>query len=142
LKSDPKFSKGSLGSDSLGSSPIRILIIDDDYDTASSLETGLRLKGFKADMYTNPRYALSCYRPNYYDLLLIDIRMPEMSGFELYRKLREKDRNVRICFTTSFSSYYESLKETYPELATICMLSKPISLNDLVRRIKAEVGRD
>src|SRR5215204_5993409 len=71
----------------------RILIVDDEPDIARLFKLGLEYEGgFEVDVYNDPILALSNYMPGLYDLLLLDIRMPKMSGLELYQNIREKDK--------------------------------------------------
>ena len=80
------------------------------------------------------------YSPNQYDLLLIDIRMPRMNGFELYQKLKKIDFNIRVCFVTGFESYYNSLREQF-SLDVNCFIKKPISQDELVDHIWKKLAR-
>ena len=73
------------------------------------------------DLYTsaNPVEALSNFKPHFYDLLLLDINMPKMNGFELCKRILEIDVNVRICFTTAGDTTIEALREVYPTLSRV-----------------------
>jgi CheY-like chemotaxis protein len=75
---------------------------------------------------------LENFRPGLYDLLLIDIAMPKMNGFELYDKIRELDKKVKISFVTASEMFYEEIrKEAFPEFdTTICFIRKPIENPD------------
>ena len=75
-----------------------ILIVDDDPDMTSIFSLGLQDEGFEVYAYNDPLDVLSEFRPNYYDLLLVDINMPKINGIELSRQLLELDSNVKICF--------------------------------------------
>lgn len=97
--------------------------------------------GFSVDSFTSPAVALENFRPDYYDLLLLDIRMPEMTGFELYENIHETDKRVRVIFITAFEVYYEALREMFPDLVPSSFIHKPISNSDLVERIKQELKR-
>lgn len=79
--------------------------------------------------------ALENFRGDYYDLLLLDIRMPEMTGFDLYEAIHEMDKRVPVIFITAFEVYYEALKEMFPNLVPTSFIQKPISNSDLVQRI-------
>jgi CheY-like chemotaxis protein len=81
---------------------------------------------------------LENFRPGLYDLLLIDIAMPKMNGFELYDKIRELDKKVKISFVTASEMFYEEIrKEAFPELdTTICFIRKPIANPDLIKQVK------
>lgn len=76
----------------------KILLVDDDPDANLSLSILLRDRGFDVDSFTSPSDALKHFRRNYYDLLVLDVRMPNMDGFELYRAIREVDTKAKICF--------------------------------------------
>jgi two-component system, OmpR family, response regulator ChvI len=67
----------------------RILLVDDDVDITTSLKIGLEDNGFVVDTFNDPLLALSNFKPGIYDLLLFDIRMPQLSGFDLYDKIKK-----------------------------------------------------
>jgi CheY-like chemotaxis protein len=81
--------------------------------------------------------ALSNFKIGLYDLLLLDIRMPKMNGFELYQKIREIDSNVKICFLTASELFYEEYRrlEAYPRLNKERYIQKPIRSEELIRQI-------
>ena len=112
----------------------KILIVDDEPDITLTLRKGLELSGFDVQSFNDPLVALSSYKPDIYDLLVIDIRMPNMTGFELYRKIKELDSKVRVCFITAFETYYEKFKQEFFPLEEIKgFIRKPIQIEDLVR---------
>jgi DNA-binding response OmpR family regulator len=86
----------------------KILIVDDDTDVTLTFKTALDNYGFEVETYNDPVLALSNFKPHFYDLLLIDIRMPDMNGFELSQKIRKRDRSVKICFITAFEVYWRN----------------------------------
>lgn len=71
--------------------PLRVLIVDDEPDIISVLKEGLKLKGFEVDGFTDPRKALEQFKPNSYDIVVSDIKMPHINGFQLCRKIKEKE---------------------------------------------------
>jgi DNA-binding NtrC family response regulator len=112
----------------------KILIVDDEPDITLTLRKGLELNGYDVHSFNDPLVALSSYKPDIYDLLVIDIRMPNMTGFELYRKIKELDSKVRVCFITAFETYYEKFKQEFFPLEEIKgFIRKPIQIEDLVR---------
>ena len=118
----------------------RILVVDDDPDITLTFKTGLEDdKSFEVYTYTDPLEALLNFKPHFYDLLLVDINMPKMNGFELSRRILELDVNVRICFITAGDTNIEALREVYPTLSIGCFIKKPVSINELVRRLKMEL---
>jgi len=96
--------------------------------------------GFEVDAYNEPQKALSDFKPNIYDLLLIDFRMSRMSGFELYREIKKRDDNVKVCFLTAFEMYYDEFKKVFPTSNVKCFIRKPITLKKLVSHIKSELN--
>jgi two-component SAPR family response regulator len=94
---------------------------------------------FEVYTYNNPLEALSEFKPNFYDLLLTDINMPYMNGFQLYDKVLELDVNTRICFISSAEVNIEALREVYPKVSFGCYIKKPVTIEYLARRLNAEL---
>ena len=91
----------------------RVLLIDNEPDITTTLQVGLTEGGdFDVDAFTDPFSALKCFRPNLYDLVLIDIVMPELDGFELYERLKKIDPDVKACFLTASEMYHEEFRES------------------------------
>lgn len=116
-------------------------MVDDDHDVLFSMRTALESSGFVVDSYSSPDVALDKFKPYYYDLLLLDVRMPGMTGFELYEEINKVDEKVHVIFITAFEVYYEALKEIYPDLVPSSFIQKPISNDDLAVRIKQELRK-
>ena len=116
-----------------------VLVVDDDPDMTSVFSLGLQDEGFEVYTYNDPLEVLSQFRPNFYDLLLVDINMPKMNGIDLSRKLLELDSNVKICFITAGEANIEALRELYPTRGIGCFIRKPVTIDELVRRVKAEL---
>lgn len=117
----------------------RVLLVDDESDITLTLKTGLEENGFTVDSFNNPVKALSDFKADVYDIALIDIKMPKLNGFDLYRKLRKIDDNVKYCFMTAYEVYYETLKKDYPGLNVGCFIKKPIDIDELVSEISVEL---
>ena len=117
-----------------------ILLVDDELDVIYTIKNVLEDNGFQIDSYNDPITALNSYRSNFYDLLILDIKMPKMDGFELYTKIREKDNKVKICFLTASELYYEKFRKTHSEFGRIieeeCFIQKPIKSEDLIRKLE------
>jgi DNA-binding response OmpR family regulator len=116
-----------------------VLIVDDDPDMTSIFSLGLQDEGFEVYTHNDPLEVLSQFRPNFYDLLLVDISMPKMNGIDLSRQLLELDPNVKICFITAGEANIEVLRELYPTRDIGCFIRKPVTIENLVRRVKAEL---
>ena len=111
----------------------RILIVDDEHDNSSIFKIGLEDAGFEVNAYSDPELALSAFKPDFYDLLILDIRMPKMDGYELYDKIRKKDNKVKVCFLTASEKYKEEHRPSY--ISSSSFLIKPITIDDLVNKV-------
>jgi CheY-like chemotaxis protein len=119
----------------------RILIVDDEKDIATFFKLALEHALFIVDVFNDPIKSLSNYKAGVYDLLLIDIRMPQMNGFELYDKIKQIDGRVKVCFVTEFEDYYDEFEKIYPELHEKgCFIRKPIGVDDLIRIVKSQLN--
>jgi CheY-like chemotaxis protein len=126
----------------------RILIVDDEPDIAISLKMVLESSNdddnqkikFDVTSYTDPEEALSDFKPNFYDLLLVDITMPVMNGFELCEKVLLLDLNIGVCFMTAGEINQQAIRELYP-LRTMggCFIKKPVETDHLIRQLMAEL---
>jgi CheY-like chemotaxis protein len=125
----------------------RILLVDDDPDITLTFKKGLEeeneTSGNKVVLqifsYNNPLLALAEFKTNFYDLLLIDVNMPKMNGFEFSEKILELDLNVRICYISAGETNIEALREQYKSLSIGCFIKKPITMENLIRKVKAEM---
>jgi CheY-like chemotaxis protein len=123
----------------------RILIVDDNTDITTTFKAAIEdsnkdtNKRLEVQTSNNPVAALSEFKPNFYDLLLVDINMPHMNGFQLCEKILVIDINVRICFMSSAEINRKALREIYPSLTTGCFMRKPMTIDYLLKRIRSEL---
>ena len=123
----------------------RILIVDDDTDVTMTFKVGIEdinndaNKRIEVHTSNDPLVALSEFKPNFYDLLLVDINLPQMNGFELCEKILAIDINVKVCFMSSGEINREALREIYPAISLGCFIRKPVTIDYLVRRIMSEL---
>jgi CheY-like chemotaxis protein len=114
----------------------KILAVDDEPDLTKLFSLALEYHGFKVDTFNDPQEALSNYKPGYYDLVILDIKMPKMDGFELYDEIKKKDRKAKVCFLTASELYYEEFrKKEYCALDRNLFIRKPIDNQDLLREV-------
>jgi two-component system, OmpR family, response regulator ChvI len=107
-----------------------------------AFKIGLEDSGFKVDMFNDPQEASLNFKRSLYDLLLLDIRMPNMNGIEFYYQMKEIDKKVKICFITASELYYfkQITEEILALVGAKCLLRKPIKLEDLVNVLRKELG--
>ena len=128
-------------SNSITTNNEHILLVDDEEDIAKLFKKALERAGFIVDTYNDPLQSLSNYKAGMYDLLLLDIKMPEMNGFELYKKIRQIDDKTKVCFMTAFEEYYDEFRKTFPDLKDKeCFIRKPIGMNDLIKSVKSHLN--
>jgi DNA-binding response OmpR family regulator len=121
----------------------RILIVDDESDITSALKMYLELEGFQVDAFTNPANALAQFKAGFYHLLILDIKMPEMNGFELYKEIKKKDGTVKVFFLTALSEThdYDAFKTyVFPKEGERYFIAKPIENEEILRRINTVIA--
>jgi len=115
-----------------------ILLVDNESDNTCVLSMGLEDAGFKVDAFNDPMLALSNFKPNFYALSILDINMPKMNGYELYKEIRKIDDKIKISILTVSEIYNESLRAPPPRLLddVKCFIPKPIAIDDFMKKIK------
>jgi DNA-binding response OmpR family regulator len=117
----------------------KILLVDDEPDITYTLKKIIEDNGFKADSFNDPILALNYYKVDFYDLVILDIKMPTMDGFELYLKIREKDPKVKICFLTVIATFNEEFRKIRLALGKTInedyFIQKPVEMEDLLRKL-------
>ena len=129
----------------------RILLVDDEPDITMAISIALEADGFEVHSYNSPKLALFNFKPDYYDLAILDIMMPEMDGFRLYNQMKNIDGRIEICFITAADKTYyegpqqeqkqnksvqEKISPEYCALNEEIFIQKPISNGDLILEIK------
>ena len=120
----------------------RILVVDDEPDITLTLEVGLETIGlFDVDTFNDPESALKSFKPDFYALILIDITMPNMDGFQLYESLKKIDPDVKACFLTASEMYYGVHRGVeHCALNEDVFLQKPISNDDLILEVNKKIN--
>ena len=120
----------------------RILVVDDEPYLTRVSTLALEYHGFKVDTFNDPQEALSKFKPGSYDLIILDIKMPKMDGFELYHEIKKKDNNAKVCFLTASELYYEEFRnKEYRALDRNLFIRKPINNEDLVKEINKMIKK-
>ena len=120
----------------------RILVVDDESDITLTLKAGLEIVGlFDVDAFSDPEVALKSFKPDFYALVLVDIMMPKMDGFQLYESLKKIDPDVKACFLTASEMYYGVRRGVeHCALNEDLFLQKPISTGDLVMEVNKRIN--
>jgi DNA-binding response OmpR family regulator len=120
-----------------------IMVVDDEADLTMLCGIALEYYGFKVDTFTDPQKALSNYKPGYYDLVILDIMMPKMDGFQLYNEIKKKDQKAKVCFLTASELYYEQFrKEEYSAIDKNLFIQKPIQNEELLKEVNRRISSD
>jgi DNA-binding NtrC family response regulator len=121
--------------------PPRIMVVDDERDILSIVKRGLESKKrFQVETFIDAESALESLKENsgdYYDLVLTDIRMPKINGFELYRRIKESNPSMKIVFITAFEINKEEFSKVIPSLDVIDFISKPVSMSTLISKLNS-----
>ena len=116
----------------------KVLVVDDELDTAQTLRLILESSGFRVDIFTDPEGALESFIPAYYDLAVIDIRMPDMNGFELYSEIKSKDNKIKVLFLTALTDlhdYGDFKSKVSPRLHHRHFLQKPVDKDEFLNQV-------
>jgi DNA-binding response OmpR family regulator len=116
----------------------RVLIIDDEPDIILTLRMALEQNGFRTDSYSDSILAYKNFRAGLYDLVLLDIKMPNVDGFQLYQKIKRTDSKVKICFLTASEFYDEEIRKEqgFDGFNEELFLRKPVEIACLIDTIR------
>jgi YesN/AraC family two-component response regulator len=126
--------------------PIKVMVVDDERDILRIIKRDLEENNntFTVDIFSSSEQALQAFEghpSDYYDLILTDIRMPRMNGFELYRRIKEKNPAMKIAFITAFEINKEEFNKVLPSIDVKDFIIKPISMSDLIIKLKSIVTK-
>ncbi|HKU49751.1 MAG TPA: response regulator [Nitrososphaera sp.] len=118
----------------------RLLIVDDEPDLRKVMQRGLELAGCRVDSMEDPKSALAAFKPGLYELVILDIGLPEMDGFELYEELLRLDSTIKVCFLTAFDmEYFGEFRRRFPNVPGRCFVKKPVALRDLITLVQSQL---
>lgn len=126
--------------------PIKLMVVDDEKDILRIIKRDLEAdtNSFRVDTFSSSELALQAFDnhpKDYYDLILTDIRMPKINGFELYRRIKEKNPSMKIAFITAFEINKEEFNKVLPSIDVKDFIIKPISMSHLIVKLKSIVNR-
>lgn len=114
----------------------RIMLVDDEQDITTVLKAGLEKHGYSVDAFNDPNEALSQFKPRQYQGIILDIRMPEMNGFELGQAIWDKDPAAQITFMTAFEMYRQEADKVLRNFDRYRFVKKPISIKTLAEHVQ------
>ena len=115
--------------------PKRILVVDDEKDILQVVKLGLERRGFSVDAFSDPEEALRAFKPSTYDLAILDVRMPKMNGFQLYREISKRDGKLKVRFFTAYEEFRNEFRKAFPELDERRFIKKPASLSKIAEEV-------
>jgi DNA-binding NtrC family response regulator len=119
----------------------RILFVDDEPDLTSLFKKALESAGFNVNVFNNSADTLKDFKPHFYGLVMLDIVMPKMDGFSLYKELKKVDPDLKVCFLTASEKYHENLRDgEYQTLSKDLFIQKPLSIKKLIKEIHKRIG--
>ena len=126
--------------------PIKLMVVDDEKDILRIIKRDLEAdtNSFRVDTFSSSELALPAFAnhpKDYYDLILTDVRMPKINGFELYRRIKEKNPSMKIAFITAFEINKEEFNKVLPSIDVKDFIIKPISMSHLIVKLKSIVNR-
>ena len=120
-----------------GSHRVRVLLVDDERDITTMLKTGLEsASGFSVDAFNDPRDVMPHFKPSQYDAIVLDINMPEMTGFELARAIWKEDPSAKVCFLSAFEIRKNEAEKVFSEFKQHCFMKKPVEVDSLVKHLE------
>jgi CheY-like chemotaxis protein len=120
----------------------KILLVDDEPDMTAMLKMALENAGFTIDTFNDPLLVLKSFKPNLYDLIVLDVMMPKMDGIELCNRLKEVDPGIKVCFLTASNEIFceKLIKDKHCELDKDLFLEMPLPLNRIVEEINKRIS--
>jgi DNA-binding response OmpR family regulator len=117
---------------------MKVLLVDDEPDILQSVKKGLEMRGLSVDAFGDPVAALNSFKPGVYAIAILDVKMPKMNGFQLYREILKRDDQVKVRFFTAFEEYREEFRKAFPELDEQRFIKKPSSIGTIVEQLLAD----
>ena len=119
---------------------MRILIVEDEYNLADAIQTRLKREKYNVDIATDGEEGLYQALMDIYDLIILDIMLPKLNGFEILKKIREKKINTKIIMLTAKSELEDKL--TGFNKGANDYITKPFHIEELIARVNNQLRKD
>jgi DNA-binding response OmpR family regulator len=113
----------------------RIVIVDDEPDIANMFRTALEMNGYVVDVFSDPVKALADFSPGRYDLVISDMKLPNMNGLEMVFEMEKIDSRIQVMFLTGYADLYAETRKLFSKMNVRAMLQKPIGIDELMNKI-------
>jgi two-component system, OmpR family, response regulator len=117
----------------------KVLLIDDDSDIAAVLSNGLQRHGFVVTAFSDPKQALAQYKKKHYDMILLDIRMPGMTVFQVAKRIWAIDPDAKICFLSATEIHEREARIIFKDLKRVRFIKKPVRPADLAQTLENSI---
>lgn len=119
---------------------MKVLLVDDEQDITNALKKGLESQGHRVDAFNLP-VEVPLDKAKQCDIAVLDIRMPEINGFQLARLLWQHNENLQVCFLSAFDINAREAIVTMPNLKSHCFLTKPMLPSELAKHIESHFAK-
>ena len=118
----------------------KILLIDPEPAASYMITMILKLNHFNVVPYSDPELAISDFEKGLYDLILMNLDMKGMNGFELYKRMRQIDDKVNVCFMTDLRArHINEFKTSFPDFPSTSLAEKPVGTDDLLEILRSNL---
>ncbi|MCP4604185.1 MAG: response regulator [Proteobacteria bacterium] len=120
--------------------PLSVLIVDDEEELVAPLIERLKLRGIDAHGMTTGQEALKCLATSMFDVVLLDVKMPGLSGLQILKEIKDNLPNLQVIMLTGHGSEQDAQEGL--DLGAFDYLTKPVKIDALIQVLKKAAGRD
>ena len=115
----------------------QLLLVEDDEDNLDLFSIILEYAGFSVKKYSDPVKALKKFKPNFYDMVILDYLMPHLDGMQLYKKLKGFDNSIKAILLTASHFHLNKDQELQPGTYDFKIIQKPVTVSQLVQEVRS-----
>lgn len=113
---------------------MKILLIDDDAGCLDSLKSSLEISGHKCDAYTKPENALKAYKPGKFDVVITDMKMPNLSGIDVLKKIKARNQDAKVIIITAYGDVETAISAVNNH--AYAFFGKPLNFEELMETLE------